>query len=327
MGSQVTDELTQAPAAAPTRRWLIFRVLLGLGLLGAIFLFVDARAILNILGGASPLITLAALALFMGERVFAAFRWRMLIAGVGEAPPFGRFVSLIFSATFIAFFLPGGVAGEIFRIYGLTRGAIAVSRALASVFVERVLALVALGLLIVIGLATAPFSPPAAVVHAVLLSFAAIGFACALVFSRTVRRIVDRVLVHPRLARVRRGMFKVYESFDIFLTHRTLLGLSFLVAIVFQLFRVLCVWAAAEALGLDFPVEIFLYAVPIVNLVTQIPISIGGIGVREATFVALFGLAGIAPESAVAVSLMTYALSVLAVTPGALVIARKGLHG
>lgn len=316
-----------AESPAPKRRWTFLRVALGLGLLAAVLLFVDTDAIVRILSGAAIGITLIALALFVAERVFAAVRWRMLIAGIGEAPPLGRFVSLIFSSTFLAFFLPGGVGGEIFRIYGLTRGAISIGRAVASVFVERVLALVALGMMILWGLAAAPFTPPTAVLQAVILSFAAIAFACAVIFSRRVRRIVDRLLVHPRLAKIRGFSEKLYESFDIFLTHKMLLATGFLFAIFFQLLRVVAVWVSALALGFDLPFELFLYAVPIVNLITQIPISIGGLGVREATYAALFGLAGIPAESAVALSLLTYALSVLAVTPGAYVIARRGLTG
>lgn len=303
--------------------WL--RLAVGLGLLVAIFLVVDRDALGAIFAQTSPGLLLLALGLFVLERVVAAVRWRMLIAGLGEAPPLSRFISLIFSATFLAFFLPGGVGGEIFRIYGLTRGKIDLSRALASVFVERVLALVALGMLILWGLANAPFSPPSAVLNAVILSFLAIGFATALIFSPGVRRLTDRALAAPRLAKLRAGLEKLYASFDVFLARPGLLALGLVFAIGFQLLRVVAVWVAALALGLDLPFALFVYTVPIVNLVTQIPISIGGLGVREATYAALFGLAGIAIETAVALSLLTYGLSILAVCPGAITFARRGL--
>lgn len=312
-------------ARGKPRIWSILRVFIGIGLIAAILLVVDTEAIIDILSNATPGLTLLALALFVADRLFAAVRWRMLIAGVDEAPPLGRFVSLIFSSTFVAYFLPGGIGGEILRIYGLTRGSVTLSRALASVFVERVLALLALGVLILYGLAVSPAAPPAAVLYAVILSFGAIGFATALIFSPVVRRIVGRLLAQFKLARIQRGIHKVYDSFDVFLTRPMLLVKGMIFALLFQLMRVLAVWVSALALGLDIRFDLLLHVVPIVNLVTQIPVSIGGLGVREASYVALFGLAGIASETAVALSLMTYALLVLAVTPGGLVIAKRGL--
>ncbi|MEZ5823258.1 MAG: lysylphosphatidylglycerol synthase transmembrane domain-containing protein [Geminicoccaceae bacterium] len=313
-------------AAPGSRKGLWLRLVLGLGILAGIFFVVDRKAIGGILAGADPLLLVAALALFVLERVVAAMRWRMLIAGIGEAPPLSRFISLIFSSTFLAFFLPGGVGGEIFRIYGLTRGRIDMSRALASVFVERILALVALGMLILWGLANSPFSPPDAVLFAILLSFSVIAFACALVFSPAVRRLTTRLLQSGRLAKWQAGIDNLFGNFDAFLTRPGLLAYGFVFAIGFQLLRVVAVWVGALALGMDYPFALFLYAVPSVNLITQIPISIGGVGVREASFAALLGLAGVSLEAAVAISLLTYALSILAVCPGAITFARQGLR-
>ena len=128
------------------------------------------------------------------------------------------------------------------------------------------------------------------------------------------------------MATARAGLEKLYANFDLFLAHPKLLVLSLVAAIGFQLLRVVAVWVGALALGMTLPFELFLYAVPIVNLVTQIPISIGGLGLREASFAALLGLAGVSLEAAVSISLLTYALSILAVCPGAVTFARRGLR-
>ena len=323
------DGPAAAAGAAVSRRWpkILLRVGIGLALLAAVAWFVDIGSTFEILSGARPGPLLVALALFVLERVVAAVRWRMLISGLGPAPPLSRFVSLLFSATFVAYFLPGGLGGEVFRIWGLTRGAITVSRALASVFVERVLALVALGMLILWGLATAPFRAPVAVLDAVLISLAIIAVGTLMLFSKAMRRLVDRCLPGQRLARIRGALSRLYENFDLYLAKPGLLALGLVFAIAFQLLRVVLVWASAWALGMDVPVEILLFAVPIVNLITQLPISVGGLGVREASYAALLGLAGVTPEAAVALSLLTYALSVLSVTPGAVTLARGGIRG
>src|SRR3546814_10451691 len=63
---------------------------------------------------------------------------------------------LIFVSTFLGFFLPGGIGGEVLRIYGLSRKTADLGMAVASVVVERFLALVALSMLVFLGLVFAP---------------------------------------------------------------------------------------------------------------------------------------------------------------------------
>ena len=46
-------------------------------------------------------------------------------------------------------------------------------------------------------------------------------------------------------------------------------------------------------------------------LLTMVPISIGGIGVRESGYIIFFGIIGLEKEAAVAISLTGFALTVL----------------
>src|SRR3546814_16191301 len=82
---------------------------------------------------------------------------------------------------------------------------------------------------------------------------------------------------------------------------------------------------AAWALGLHFPIAHFFIFVPIVNLLTQIPLTVGGLGLREAGFVSLFGVVGMNAESALALSLLVYAMSVAATLPAAWFFLRRGV--
>ena len=55
----------------------------------------------------------------------------------------------------------------------------------------------------------------------------------------------------------------------------------------------------------------FALIVPVVTLLTLIPISLAGIGVREYLYIALFGAAGMRPEVALALSLLTFAVTLV----------------
>jgi hypothetical protein len=68
------------------------------------------------------------------------------------------------------------------------------------------------------------------------------------------------------------------------------------------------------ALGVDVPVAYYMIFVPLTSLVLILPISFAGLGVREGAYVVLFKQAGVAPEVALSMSLLVYALGT--VTPG-----------
>ena len=63
-------------------------------------------------------------------------------------------------------------------------------------------------------------------------------------------------------------------------------------------------WCAAVAIGADVPLLYTVFLVPPVILVTVIPISIAGWGLREGAMVAAFGYAGLAPGDGLIVSLL-----------------------
>ncbi|RZV59985.1 MAG: hypothetical protein EX270_01170, partial [Pseudomonadales bacterium] len=75
-------------------------------------------------------------------------------------------------------------------------------------------------------------------------------------------------------------------------SRRTLLAV-FALSIVLQVATISLSWLMAEALAVEVPFSACLALVPLVWVLTMAPVSLGGIGVREAAFVYLFGLVGV----------------------------------
>jgi uncharacterized membrane protein YbhN (UPF0104 family) len=65
-------------------------------------------------------------------------------------------------------------------------------------------------------------------------------------------------------------------------------------------------------LGADVGLAYYLVFVPLTSLVLILPISFAGLGVREGTYVYLFGQVGLAREVALSLSLLVYALGTVA---------------
>ena len=71
-----------------------------------------------------------------------------------------------------------------------------------------------------------------------------------------------------------------------------------------HLLTALAAWCGARAIDADVPLLYTIFLVPPVILVTVVPISIAGWGVREGAMVAAFGYAGLPPGDGLIVSLL-----------------------
>jgi uncharacterized membrane protein YbhN (UPF0104 family) len=77
-------------------------------------------------------------------------------------------------------------------------------------------------------------------------------------------------------------------------------------------------YCSARAYGMEVPMGQFLALMPAVDLISGLPVSLGGLGVREGLFVFLLGnLASVSGPLAVSISLGGYLMSALWGIPGA----------
>lgn len=67
---------------------------------------------------------------------------------------------------------------------------------------------------------------------------------------------------------------------------------------------------------MDVPFMSVLCFVPVVSIISLIPITISGIGIREGAFVVLFGLIGVLPEKAMTLSVVWFLSIVVGSLPG-----------
>jgi hypothetical protein len=93
------------------------------------------------------------------------------------------------------------------------------------------------------------------------------------------------------------------------------LALTFVV----QSIRVLAIWAAAQAVGIDLGARIYYVMGPLLFLVMLVPFTLNGIAVREAFFVSFLGGLGVSAERAFAAGFVFFLVTALLALPGGLV--------
>ena len=114
-------------------------------------------------------------------------------------------------------------------------------------------------------------------------------------------------------------MERVATAFHIMGKHKSILLVSLLISFINQFLAISVVWITAVGLNLQIRFSYFLIFVPVITLISMIPISLNGMGLREYAFMSLFSAIGVAPASCIALGLVTSVLLVLSSLPGGIV--------
>jgi glycosyltransferase 2 family protein len=257
----------------------------------------------------------AAVAVLFASQAIAALRWRLLLDGAELERPVFAVLRAYLVGVFANNFLPTSVGGDFTRAWLVARGGPPLVRALLSVVVDRFMALWCLVAVAWLALAADPSSVPGDLATALLLVSGAGLAASALLiwFSlrggrSLARRLPERVL---GWARETRATLRLYRA------QPRMLALVALLGLLFQALAVLAVWMVARAIDLHPSFALLAVVAPLVLLITLVPISIAGFGVREGGMVLLLGAAGYSATEATLLSLVGVAALVLSSLPGA----------
>jgi uncharacterized membrane protein YbhN (UPF0104 family) len=118
---------------------------------------------------------------------------------------------------------------------------------------------------------------------------------------------------------------RIPESYDAYRKHWRLSLLGVVVSVVMLLTYFLSFWCGLRAVGGVASAGSVLSAMPVIDSISSMPVSVAGVGVREKLFEVLMrDLANVTTETAVAASLAGFACNVLWALPGALLFLRKG---
>jgi hypothetical protein len=248
-----------------------------------------------------PLYLVAALALALLSIVLVALRWRLLAGLLGVAMSIGLAVRALFLAVFGGQLLPSAVGTDVLRGWLLTRKTNGIPRVAASLMTDRLVALFAACLLL-------------------LLSNRAITqvFPAYAAYVAPVAVLGSGAVLFAFLAGLRRMGVAGAAGF-----RASALLLALGIALLVQGAAVVVAALVATAYRLDGSLGLWISVIPLSVIFSAIPISVNGWGVREATIVVLAQKLGIAPADALLVSVTIGLLNMLASLPGAIVMLHR----
>ena len=308
-----------APGGRQTRQWPWIAVKIAVSALLLWFLFAtyDISDAMGRLGRLKPGFLFLAVAAEMLSIVLATWRWVLILRAINIGLDFLKALPIVFIALFFNQILPSNLGGDVMRVWRLFRRGSDLVNAIGSVILDRVVAL--LGLVILVS-ACLPFvslltdDPVLSRVLMVIVAAMLAGLAFLMVFERALpwmqRFLPTAVLKH--LSTVARDARKYFLN-----PAASVPGTA--ISVVNHVVTVTVFFALAQALGIDIGFGECLVLIPPVVLLSMLPISLAGWGVREGAMVAALGFVGVPPAQALALSITFGILYAATSLPGGVI--------
>ena len=303
----------------------LLRLTVSLALLAIVYRGMDWEALGGIVVNADRgLVGLFLVSLFV-QTALSSAKWQRLLRSDGIRVPYPSVLRTYWISSFLCLFLPSSIGGDGYRVLHTARQSRRTVSSFTSVVTDRLTGLFALTLLAAgVGLPGLLFLPvPGQLAVPLALLAAAPWVALALLRRAIVRRLAR--LAGARLWR-RAGPFVIGLSRSLrrMVRSRALFVRVLGLALLFHATGILAVYFLAQALHLGVPALAFFVFMPVMLVIESVPISVYGLGVRDANFVFFFGLLGVPADQSLALALARLALTVIYLVPGGILLAARG---
>ena len=257
------------------------------------------------------------LALITCDRIFMAYKWHLLLRIKDMSISVFSVIRTYYIATFIGFFLPTTVGGDIVRVLKLHREKRRGTDVLSSVILERTLGFIASAIL-------APIAALFLISFFKLNIWVFLGIAGVVLFLFTILMLISfseviirKIDKNEKLSKnfLFNKLKKLYLSYAEYKNHKGVLALFLALSILEQLAAVIGSYLACRALNLSIPFIYFLLIIPLVQLISRIPISFEGFGVNEGLLVYFFSLLGLSKTGAFTIGLLGHIAIFIATLP------------
>jgi uncharacterized protein (TIRG00374 family) len=293
----------QQPQDRP-RAWFltIFRWAAAFAILAILFHFLPVAPLRTALASVPPLRFAIILVFYLCAHAAGIFKWRMVVNAAGSQLDLSTSAQCYLGGLFGTLFLPSIIGGDVVRMAVGLRRSPRPAAVLAGNVVDRFFDVAAQAALVFLGLVLLPGSLPpqfATLAREVLL-ISALAAAAVLLLAVLLRR----PLLAGRSHRFRRRLARFRHAFRSVRRQPQVVIFGWLLGVLIQGSFIMLNALLAISCGLFLPFRVWLFAWPLAKLAALLPLTQGGMGIREAVLVALLLPFGAASSLTLASGLM-----------------------
>ena len=305
----------QAPARRRHAR-LYLRLLMSAGLFAVLLTKIHFDDFVPPHHTSGTWVFLAAGILLMGfSFVLAAWRWQRVLAVFGHHVRLRTLTKHYLAGQFVGNLLPSTVGGDVLRVSRSSSDTGNTTEAFAAVVLERLTGFVVLPVLVLAGFVAMPslFDEPRSSL-ALIIAGGTVVFLAVILFLAGHPKAAGRFADHDNWMR---AIGAVHIGVDRLRRDRKDAAIALLAALAYQIVVIASVYCAFHVVDVRVPNASVLAYVPAVAMAQVVPITIGGLGVREGLLAFLFHPLGVPTGRAVAIGLLWYGMTLVVSLLGA----------
>lgn len=235
-------------------------------------------------------------------------RWNLLLRAQGIEVPFLETLKIVITGAFTSNFLPSTIGGDSVRVVSVLRFNASWSVSVASVVLDRFMNVLATLTLLPFSLFV--FGAPADLIQKISALPSPVWYSAStgLAAGRLEKLTAKLVALLSRL----------WEVFQIWTNRPGVLILSFAISWLSSFIVFFAVWVLARGLGMPLALHQVLGVMALTYLLSMLPISINGYGLREVAVTTLYMQLGASLEASSTLAVVTRFMLLLEALPGAL---------
>ena len=273
--------------ASKTSKWvkLLLKIVITTVCLWYVAGKIDFAAAWSIVKNANSTYLLLAIPAFVISKIIAAIRLRIYFKNIDLHLSLWQNIKLYWLGMFYNLFLPGSIGGDAYKVILLKKKFNApYKKTTAAVLLDRFSGLLGLGLIL-------------SVYSCVVLDNT--SYVIAIAGGSLLAIVLLNFIVNQWLKDFISSYFP-----------------TLLLGILVQSFQVLCAYLIIAALGIGVNVSEYIFIFLVSSVVSVLPLTIGGLGIREFVFLEGSNLFGLTQETSVVISLLFYLITLLTSAAG-----------
>jgi hypothetical protein len=290
------------------KKKLIFfflRLFVTSGLLIILFKFIPYQKLLQIYKDSRKEYIFLGLLIFFISLNIGILRWKYILFCLGVRLPLKEAFYSFFCGLFFNLFFPSFIAQDLFRGFSIVYRYKELEKVTASLFMDRYSGTIALSFLSFFSLFLKPkLIYRREVIIPVMFIFSATLFVYLSIFNKRIFKLFLNLF--KKNSSLVEKIKKFHHQFYFFKKNPYLFLKIMIFSFLTQILTCFSFFIISKAFYLDLNLIYFFILVPVVTVISLIPITIAGLGTREAASVYFFSFLGVEKSIALGISLVNF---------------------
>lgn len=286
---------------------IIARISISVILLFFLFRQVDKNALLEIIKNSQKSLLFIAFLAYFFNYLLCLLRWEMLLKAAKIHLSLKRIIISFAGGVFFNLFLPSTIGGDLVRSIDLSTHTQKPKEVVSTVLLDRLSGFVGLVIVAVLALFVGwkLIDDINVLLYLGIIVLILISV-LVLLFSKFVYSAINRLLPSSSAGKIIESLKNLHREIHLFRHNKKIIAANLALSLVIQIISPVTFYLTALSLGLKINIIYFLVFIPIITAVTLLPISIGGLGLRDASTIFFFTKVGVSKDLAFAMSLLSF---------------------